>query len=168
MIGREGLIGPWQKGCTMRRAKPSIGPKVQGYRNFAGVTLAVAALVALGGNDFGSTADAASAPVLNDTRPKPRSAIRPATTLAVKAQAFAPDEIAPDAEQPEAEQDAAADKAQSGRSDPQLPGQRGVAEKGPVKQADARPRPEQIDRMIAASRARSGGVDQGDEPLRVS
>jgi len=172
MIGREGLIGPWQKGCTMRRAKPSFGPKVQGYRNFAGIILVMAGMIALAGNDLVPAPDAGSAANRAGQDPQSPAQASPAKSLAVRTQAFAMDDTAPDLEVPDVGQDsAAADPSSSAlakRPEPALPGQGGKAENGTAKPAETAPRPGQIERMIAGSRARSGGVDQGDEPVRVT
>ena len=150
----------------MRRTKPQIALKAQGYHRFAWIVLGLAALVALTGNE---------------TVPEPGQSARPAAVqaaatgpvsrLTIKA---VPADVSPAMEQDQ-DQELALPGADEGTSEepppipdrvhPSLPGEKPAARPATAA-VPVRPSPDQIGRLLAGSRARSGGVDQGDEPRR--
>lgn len=141
---------------TVRESKtPATGPGLH-YRRFALATLGLAVLVAFGASDFSepvtqpehSAAEAVPAQV---PAMKKAKLSRPATSWAMAA----------DADADLGDADGGAEPSGMG------PSGSGAA---PIPQAVAeptadRPSPEQLGRLIASSRARSGGVDQGDDPV---
>lgn len=134
---------------SVRESKtPATGPGLH-YRRFALATLAVAVLVAFGASDYAEpeaqSGQVAAAAVPAKAPAKLKAKLtRPATSWALP-------------------EDAEADLADANSS-------AGLGGAGPVPQAAtaakaAGPSPEELGRLIASSRARSGGVDQGDEPI---
>lgn len=152
----------------MRRAQPAIGLKAKGYHHFAWIVLGLAVLVAVAGSDAApagadSPVQAAQGHAIA-AKPKARAALLAPPALVEPGESFADDmagtesELALRAERAEEED----------RGHPPLPGE---ARTGPQQvRAAAPPRPSQadLDRLIASSRLRSGGVDQGDEIRRSS
>lgn len=141
----------------MRRTAEPAGT-MKHYRSFAGVVLGLALLAALAINP-GETKK--EKPVVFETAVQTMPATKPAKKAALASSAFGIDEGAPEdlgAEAVAGEQPAPT----GGPGDPAA-----GADPAKAKPGDARPNPDQIDNLVAASRARSGGVDQGDEP-RIS
>ena len=145
-------------GCqtvTVRESKtPAAGPGLH-YRRFALATLGVAVLVAFGASDY-SAPEAQSGQVVTAAVPPKAPAkrtsklIRPATSWA----------MSDDTEADLAGSTSSADLGSAGQSPQAAPSPQAATED----KAD-RPSPEELGRLIAGSRARSGGVDQGDEPI---
>lgn len=128
------------------------------YRRFAAITVVIALIAAVFiSPDSGPVTPAtlAAAPASD----LPKVTIRKRSALPVAGPA--PADVAADAG--EDEELAVADEAQAEPSalplDPD-------SKKTQAKAADTHPTPDQIDRLVDASRERSGGVDQGDEPRR--
>lgn len=129
------------------------------YRRFAAVTLVIALMAAMfGSTDFPPSARA------QDSRPVAANEVRPiAKPKALKVNPFAFDNTEDSAADPGlASADAELAQADQGAAIPSTSPDDKQSAQG-SKAADTRPSPEQLDRLIAASRERSGGVDQGDE-----
>jgi hypothetical protein len=140
----------------MRRTKPGIGLKPAGYRQLAWLALGCALVVAMFGTDSApAPAKPLTAPVLAEhTAPRPAPA-SPSIVAAEPAAAEGEPSLTESAEPGEAP------------APPPPPGSGKSAPAQVSANPSAAPDPGQIDRLIAASRERSGGVDQGDEPRRI-
>lgn len=152
----------------MRRAQPAIGLKAKGYHHFAWVVLGMAVLVAMAGNDVAPAG--AESPVQAARSEAPAAKPRGGSELIAPPALFEPgDSLAEDSAAPESEPALAAETVEEeDRGHPPLPGE---AKTGPQQvRAAPPPRPSQadLDRLVASSRLRSGGVDQGDEIRRRS
>lgn len=152
----------------MRRAQPAIGLKAKGYHHFAWIVLGLAVLVAAAGGDVAAGgADSAVHPAQGQAlaaKPKPSVALQAPPALTEPDEGFA-DAAAETESEPALAAEAVEEED---RGHPPLPGE---AKFGPQQvRAAALPRPSQadLDRLIASSRVRSGGVDQGDEIRRSS
>lgn len=159
MFNRERLTAVCDQG-GVRESKPiSVGPG-QNYRRFALATLVIGVLVAFAASDNDAaiaqpTAEAAPAVLQVKAAPK---LTRPASSWAM----IDDTELAPVA----AEGDTAANPAEAALDAPPMPDSSAPPVKtAVVPTAAERPSPEQIGRLVARSRERSGGVDQGDEPV---
>lgn len=152
----------------MRRAQPAIGLKAKGYHHFAWIVLGMAVLVAVAGNDAAPAgADSPAQMARSDAptaQPKAAAALIAPPALAEPGESFAEDlagtETGPALVAETAEEE--------DRGHPPLPG---TAKTGPQQvraAAPPRPSPAELDRLVASSRVRSGGVDQGDEIRRRS
>ena len=134
-----------------------VGPS-QTYQRFAWVTLALAGLVALFSADRSEPAGAGAPAELAQgvTAPAPAKLVQ---------QAVNPPMTAPLAEP---ESDESGDQAGGDSGDDQAAPQPSLAD------AEAKPRaagpssPNEAGQLMASSRNRSGGIDQGDEPVRRS
>ena len=134
---------------SVRESKtPATGPGLH-YRRFALATLGVAVLVAFGASEY-SAPEAQSDRVATAAVPAKAPAklkaklTRPATNWAMS-------------------EDAEADLA-GADSGAGLGGAGPIPQVATAAKADG-PSPEELGRLIASSRARSGWVDQGDEPI---
>ncbi len=152
----------------MRRAQPAIGLKAKGYHHFAWIVLGLAVLVAAAGGDVvAAGAESSASPAQGQAvaaKPKANVALQAPSPLAEPGEGFA-DAAAGTESEPAL---AAETVEEEDRGHPPLPGE---AKFGPQQvRAAAPPRPSQadLDRLIASSRVRSGGVDQGDEIRRSS
>lgn len=152
----------------MRRAQPAIGLKAKGYHHFAWIVLGLAVLVAAAGGDVATAgADSPGQVAGRDaTAVKPKAGPALAAPPALVEPGDGPVE---DAAGDESEPVLVAETAEEDdRGHPPLPGE---AKTGPQQfRPAAAPRPSQadLDRLVASSRMRSGGVDQGDEIRRSS
>ncbi len=148
----------------MRRAKPAIAMKSSGYHRFAWGTLGLAVLVAVSGNEGALAGDGLAAPqaMAQLSGSKPRLIHAPATSYAATAD-LADLSQNPDTANAEPDDELPAVTQIAEREPPSLPGERPLARKPASATGSVKPDFGQIDRMIAGSRARSGGVDQGDE-----
>lgn len=152
----------------MRRAQPAIGLKAKGYHRFAWIVLGMAVMVAVAGNDaVPAGADspvrtARSGTAAPGAAASPELEVPPALTELGES-------LPGDAVDAEAEPALVAETAEDeDRGHPPLPGE---ARTGPQQVRAApppRPSPAELDRLVASSRVRSGGVDQGDESRRSS
>lgn len=126
------------------------------YRRFAAVTVVIALIAAVfmspdaGPSEPGRLVEVPQSELprvtVTQRKAKPAALIAP-----VGAGAFpADEEVAEEEEAPASEPSAPAF----------MPGEK----KSETKAEGARPSPDQVDRLVEASRARSGGIDQGDEP----
>ena len=161
MFNRACLTAACERLSVRESKPPATGPGLH-YRRFALATLGLAVLVAFGASDF-------SEPV---TQPEERAvaavpAMAPAKHKAKLARPAASWAMAGDAAADLGDADSSAapgSAAPPAVTAPPIPSS-GAA---PVPQAAAakadRPSPEELNRLIARSRARSGGVDQGDDP----
>ena len=146
---------------TVRESKPPSAGPGQNYRRFALATLAIGVLVAFAASDNDAAVaqpSAAPAPAALQVKAAPKL-VRPASSWAMS------DDAEP--AQAAAEGEAAASPDPVRTDAPPMPGS-SAAPAAPVagpSKAD-RPSPAQIDRLVAASRERSGGVEQGDEQAR--
>ena len=141
----------------MRRNSQTIGLGSSGARQLAGGVLGLAVLVAL----FGTDSDAAV------------DADRPGATASRAETAAPPRLVHRDNRLAQASAATGFDLADQGPANSDLPGpdQAGAAnapeDGSPAAAASPlKPDPDGMERLIAASRARSGGVDQGDEVVR--
>ena len=154
MFNRACLTAGCQTVTVRESTTPAAGPGLH-YRRFAVATLGVAVLVAFGASDY-SAPDAQSGQVATAAVPAKAPAkrtpklIRPATSWA----------MSDDTEADLAGSTSSADLGSAGQSPQAAPTPQAATEG----KAD-RPSPEELGRLIASSRARSGGVDQGDEPI---
>ena len=162
MFNRACLTAGCQTVTVRESTTPAAGPGLH-YRRFAWAVLAVAVLVAIGASDFdrrGSDAAQAATVPAATVAAKPRAKlVRPAASWAT----------ADEADVGLAEQGESGEGAepQTNAEAPPTPGSsvtppsRDVAVSG---QAD-QPAPGEVGHLVAASHARSGGVDQGDKPV---
>lgn len=143
----------------MRRNYNQQGLSVRHYQYFACFTLGLGVLAGLSGDGF-SPQVAAAAPA----EYKQALAVKPSGLVGQPAplSPFVEEEASePSAEAPAAVPDLAA------LSDPAKTPV-GTAGTKPVLTSKGGPNPGQIDRLVAASRERSGSMDQGDEPSLAS
>ena len=152
----------------MRRAQPAIGLKAKRYHHFAWIVLGLAVLVAAAGGDVAPAgADSPGQVAGNDAtaaRPKASTALLAPPALVEPGESFAEDATGTESEPVLVAETAEEDD----HGHPPLPGE---AKTGPQQfRPAAAPRPSQadLDRLVASSRMRSGGVDQGDEIRRSS
>lgn len=147
----------------MRDSKtPATGPSLH-YRRFAWAVLAIAVLVAIGASDFDTpTAEAAVAA----EAPAAKTAAKPRAKLVRPASSWA---SADDGEGALAEQGETGGQVgtQADGQNPTMPGSDEMPAPRDTRQSPQadRPAPGEVGRLVAASRERSGGVDQGDEPV---
>ncbi|MFN3515536.1 MAG: hypothetical protein ACK4YM_00045 [Novosphingobium sp.] len=158
----------------MRKAQPAIGLKAKGYQRFAWVVLGLAVIVAMASNDVAPAG--AGSPMQAARRDAPAAKPGPGARAIALPAAIEPDDgpddslaengAAPSSEPALAAEPAELIKAQD-RGHPPLPG---TTRAGPqqVRAAPPRPSSAELDRLVASSRLRSGGVDQGDEISRRS
>jgi hypothetical protein len=151
----------------MRRAQPAIGLKAKGYHHFAGIVLILAVAVAMAGGDEAPAGADSPVQMARGDAPVARPAAK--AELAVPPALTEPGESLPAeaAEVEAAEAETAEGEAQV-RGDPPLPGKATTGPRQVQAAPPPSPSPAELDRLLAGSRARSGGVDQGDETRRQS
>lgn len=158
----------------MRRAQPAIGLKAKGYHHFAWIVLGLGVLVAVAGSDAAPAggdvpvpAARGDAPAAARTSASAELAVPPALTEP----GTEPGESLP-VDLAEDEQSAAisaeSDEQIELRGHPPLPGTTATGPQQVRAAPPPQPSPAELDRLLAGSRARSGGVDQGDESRRRS